>query len=98
VIHSVDFHVYEIQPQIQGDVLTIKPEFLDNILNICKSANKDFFQKENMDLPLFSNAENLYKYVLESLKSRKVQLWQDFEMQLTKVIEYKIALMYLAVS
>ena len=98
VIHSVDFHVYEVQPHIQGDVLTIKPDFLENILQIWKSINQKFFKEGEIDLPLFKNSENLHKYFLASMKEKKVQTWKEFEMQLTKVVEYKVASMYYAVS
>ena len=32
------------------------------------------------------------------MKEKKVQTWKEFEMQLTKVVEYKVASMYYAVS
>lgn len=96
--NSVDFHIYETKRNIQGDVLTIKPEFLDNILSICKTINPFFISESEVNLPLFWNAENLYKHTLSMLKVIKVQKWQEFELQLTKVIEYKVIVMYYAVS
>lgn len=51
--NSVDFHIYETKRNIQGDVLTIKPEFLDNILSICKTINPFFISESEVNLPLF---------------------------------------------
>jgi len=95
---EVDFHVYESKWNIQGDVLTIKPEYLQNILTVCKSINPDFLNGEAQDLYLFSSPNNMYKYLLNSLQAGKVQTWQDFEQQLTIIIEYKVTLLYYAVS
>jgi hypothetical protein len=53
---------------------------------------------EAQDLYLFSSPNNMYKYLLNSLQAGKVQTWQDFEQQLTIIIEYKVTLLYYAVS
>lgn len=93
-----DFHVLETKYQIQGDVLTIKSDFLQNILHIWKSINSNFLNGEEKDLFLFKNSENMYKYFLSSLKSEKVQSWNEFESQLTTIIEYKVTLFFYSVS
>ncbi|CAI2358813.1 unnamed protein product [Moneuplotes crassus] len=96
VVHSVDFHVYELKPNIQGDVLTIKPEFLNQILKFCKNVNENFFNEGEKDLSLFRNGPDLYTFLLSELKSVKPQTWKEFEIQLSKVVEYRVASMYFA--
>jgi hypothetical protein len=98
VAKNVDFHVLETKYQIQGDVLTIKSEFLQHILNIWKSINADFLNGEEKELFLFKNSENMYKFFLNTLKSEKVQSWNEFETQLTTIIEYKVMLFFYSVS
>lgn len=97
-IDILDFHVYEVKKVIQGDVLTIKPDYFEHILQICKGINPNFINGSMKDLPLFDSAENMHKYLNSMVKPDKIQSWKDFEIQLTKIIEYKVSIMYFAVS
>lgn len=98
VTSSVYFHVYETKRNIQGDVLTIKPEYLQNILETCRIINPNFLTESPKELYLFNCAENMYKYFVSLIPTEIVQSWADFELQLTKIIEYKVLIMFYAVS
>lgn len=98
VTSSVYFHVYETKRNIQGDVLTIKPEYLQNILETCRTINPSFLTESPKELYLFNCAENMYKYFVSLIPTEIVQSWADFEQQLTKIIEYKVLIMFYAVS
>lgn len=78
--------------------MTIKPEYLDNILLFCRMINPNFLCGEEYDLPLFESADNFYQHTLNSLRAVKVTTWKEFEDQLTQIIQYKMLIMYFAVS
>lgn len=65
---------------------------------MCRGINPSFIDGSEKDLPLFDSAEGMYKYLNGMIKTEAIQSWRDFEVQLTKIIEYKVAIMYYAVS
>ena len=96
-LEEVDFCLLS-EMKIEGDVLTIKSEYLDNILDIWKTINPKIFDEKSKELYVFSSKDNMHKYINDMIKFDKLKTWKDFEFQLTYIIGYKMYLMYYALQ
>ena len=92
--NSTDFLVYEVRKVIEGDVLTVKNGWLDSIIEIWRQINPSFINGEPKELPLFDSAERMYKYLNNMIKIDKIHSWRDFEVQLTRIIEYRVSVAF----